>query len=1155
MSTKGKEYQLAIRIAGTVDKSFGASMDAAKRNLIQYQRQFDKLNNNLKKVDKGFDGILKAGKACLGAIATAAGVASAAVGAMGSAAIHEGSEFESAFAGVKKTVEATAEEYAQLRQTIFDMTKAIPSGAAEIAGVMEIAGQLGIAKESLADFTETMINIGVSTNLSAEEAATNLAKFANVVQMADYGTDGISNWERLGSVIVDLGNNFATAEAEIVEMGTRLASTGSLVGLSEAQIMALATAMSSVGIDAEAGGTAISKLLKNMQLAVELNSGALADYASVANMTGEQFRQTFRDDATVALSAFIEGLNDTERNGRSAIAILDDMKLTEIRLSNTIQALSGAEGVMSDALRTANDAWSENTALAAEAEKRYETAESRVQIMKNAVSELGITAYNELREPFVGTIDLITDKLWALNDYASSAQGIHKWMKNINTELPTMKRYAQNAWKKVSPFFNGLQDFGKWCIKHKDGVIGFIEGVGAALVSYKIASTLTHIVSALPTLLASLSPLTFVIVGAAAALGGLVAAVESYKNHQRSLVDENLANHFGNIALSMEEIQSIAEHIMDSDSLGGVKRALEAFEDLDGFSATMSDTISEIDKMNWKVSIGMELKPDEQESYKETIDQYVEAANNYALQSQYAVSLNLSTVFGSDDPEGQDIASKVNGFYAGCYSEMTDLGKQLSNAVNEAFGDNILDPDEIISISQIQAKMAELQEKMATGEFDAQLSLLRAEYSGGSLDVESFQNLQEELAKQAATAEQVYRESYVKNRSSVDQAYTGGELTEQEHGYAQNEVMEDYLTNAGQVQAKALNFQLETIMDQYADELDPAIESYLGRIQEIIEKYRDWDWENDWKDGHAALMPELYDAANAQELDKTTRAALQELLDAMQPTVEQMNNLKQQYADLGIQMTDGMSESLYNYNLLAVLADNSGEWWATDGISDGIDGAYIIGQEMAKAGVWDSLYDGVISEARKSGYVTLYDTYKEGAIDASVHTAAEGMYAETNQYVQAAMSEGFTAYADVNINLNPLYKWKNDIIPNPRALRSNALLKGLDIKHNANGGIWNKPILTTFAERCPEAAIPIDGSRNAIDLWEKTGRLLGMESKLDNLSLEGGSGPVIEYSPVLKFYGDAPSKDDITQALSISQDEFENLMDRYLKGRGRVSFG
>lgn len=1165
MSTTGKEYKLAIRIAGIIDKSFNVSLTSAKGSLARFKATVNAMDKDFTKLDKGFDSIMKTGKKCFSVIATAAGVAAVAVSAATAASIAVGSEFESAFTGVKKTVDATEEEYAKLRQDILDMTNTIPSSASDIAGVMEIAGQLGIATDSLTDFTETMINLGVSTNLSAEDAATNLAKFANVVSMVDYGKDGISNWERLGSVIVDLGNNFATTEADIVEMATRLASTGSLVGLTESQIMALSTAMSSVGIKAESGGSTMAKLLKKIQLAVELNSDSLADYASVANMTGKEFAKTFKDDAVVALSAFIDGLNDTKRNGKSAIAILDDMGLSEVRLSNTILALAGADGVMSSAIETANKAWRENTALATEAGKRYETAESKVQLMKNAFSELGITAYEELREPFVDAVDAITEKVTSLNSYVGSANGISKWIKKINTTLPTLKRHASNAWKTVSPLFDGIKDAGEWCIEHKDGVIGFVEGIGAALVTYKIASTLVHIVNALMSF-AAMNPVTIGIMVAVAAIGLLVAAVQSYKNQERSLANENLANHFGDIALSMEEIQSIAEHIVSSDSLGGVKEALEAFEDLDSISATVEESISELNKLNWKVSIGMELTADEQESYKEAIDEYVQAAEDYALQSQYAVSLNLSTVFDSDNPDDKNIADKVNEFYADCYSEMTDLGEELSQAVNEAFSDNILDPDEISSISEIQAKMAELQEKLATGEFDAQLSLLKTEYGAGNLDADSFQNLQDELAAQAETAAEAYKESYVKNLASINAAYEGGGLTNQEYQDAQDALMQDYLKQVGEIQAKTMNFQLETIMEQYANELDPAMEDYISRIQEVINKYKDWDWENDWDAGWSAMKSELYDAEHVEELDDTTRQAIQQLLDAMQPTVEQMEDLKQQYADLGVDITDSMTEALSNYNILAVLADNAGSW-SSDGISDGVDGAYVAGQEMAKAGLWDSLYEGIMSEAQSSGYAALYDTYKQGALDAAasvaegdiaaaaestVKPAVAGIYAWSQTAIEEYYSKGFTADADVRVNLNPLYSWANASIPSVPSLRTSSL--GLDIKHNANGGIWDKPILTTFAENSPEAAIPLDGSKNAINLWEQTGKLLGMDSVLDNVSLEGGSGPVIEYSPVLKFYGEAPSKDDISEALSISKDEFETLMARYLKDNGRVAF-
>ena len=1155
MSTIGKEYKLAIRIAGIIDKSFNTSLASTKSSLAAFKTTINAMDKDFTRLDKGFNGIMNVGKKCFSAVATASGVAALAIGAATTAAIYQGSQFESAFAGVKKTVDATAEEYDQLRSNILEMTRTIPSSASDIAGVMEIAGQLGIATESLTAFTETMINLGVSTNMTAEDAATNLAKFANVMSMTDYGPDGVSNWERLGSVVVDLGNNFATTEEDIVAMATRLASTGHLVGLSEAQIMALSTAMSAVGIKAESGGSTMAKLLKKMQLAVETNSGSLQNYASVANMTADQFSQAFKDDAVVALSAFIDGLNDTERNGKSAVAILDDMKLSEVRLSNTILALAGADGVMTDAIQTANDAWNENTALAIEAGKRYETAESKVQLMKNAFSELGITAYEELREPFVDTVDVITNKVLEMNDYIGGADGISKWIKNINTTLPTLRRHAKNAWKTVSPLFDGIKSAGEWCIDHKDGVVGFIEGIGVALVSYKIASTLVHIANAIMSFM-TLSLPTQIILGVVAAIGLLVAAYQSYKNHEQSLVDDSLASHFGNIALSMEEIQAIAEHIVSSDSLGGVKEALDAFKDLDGISSTMEDSISEINKMNWKVSIGMELTLDEQESYKEIINEYVQAAQDYALQSQYAVSLNLSTVFDADDPDDSSIASKVNQFYADCYSEMESLGNELSSVVNEAFSDNILDPDEIDSIAQIQTKMAELQKKMATGEFDAKLSLLSAKYSGGDSDADSFQNLQEELANQTAEATRIYEEAYFKNLSAINSSFAGGYLTDSEYQKAQDEAMQEYLNDVSELQIKSLNFQLSTISESYSEEL----QQYNKAVQDAISEFGSESYSYDWESRPVIMWDTVMDSIMENGPDKTSKQAVEELLGNMEGSIEQIYKIAEDWNSLSPEMQQSLSDTITMLETLQGMTARR----KTYGFAGDMQGLYAdAATEIEKSGIDGKMFDWVDQyyedlaghsaiKAAESVSKNL-DYAKENV----VRPAAEGMYAWSQETIDEYYSKGFTADADVNITLNPLYSWRYNQLPSLPGLPSNSTinsLNNLDIKQNAEGGIWDQPILTTFAEKSPEAAIPIDGSKNAINLWEQTGRLLGMDSVLDNVSLEGGSGPVIEYSPVLKFYGEAPSKEDISDALSISQDEFEGLMERYLKSNGRVSF-
>lgn len=306
-------------------------------------------------------------------------------------------EFESAMTGVAKTTDMTQAELGDMADAIQDLSTRIPATTTEIAGVAEAAGQLGIAKDDILAFSEVMVNLGVATNLSSDEAASALAKFANVVGMS------ADNYERLGSTIVDLGNNFATTEADIVSMATRLSSTGAIIGLTEPQIMAIATALSSVGIEAEAGGSAISKLLKQFETMVATGSDKLESFASIAGMSAAEFSQKWGEDAVGALSAFINGLGEIDAAGGSSVAVLDELGITEVRLSNAVQALASSHGILDKALATADTAWQNNTALAKEAATRYETTESKLQMLSNACNNAKIAIGDKLT-PAVGNL-------------------------------------------------------------------------------------------------------------------------------------------------------------------------------------------------------------------------------------------------------------------------------------------------------------------------------------------------------------------------------------------------------------------------------------------------------------------------------------------------------------------------------------------------------------------------------------------------------------------------------------------------------------------------------------------------------------------------------------------------------------------------------
>lgn len=386
-------------------------------------------------------------------------------------------DFESAITGVAKTTDLTDEELAAMSDSIKALSTEIPATTEEIAAVTEAAGQLGIQKDALLDFTEIMTMLGTATNMTADEAATSLARFANITGMA---TD---NYGRLGSVIVDLGNNFATTESEIVAMGTRLASAGKLAGLTEPEIMALAAAMSSVGIEAEAGGTAMTQTLNAIEKAVAKGGDDLAEFARIAGMSSEEFSSAWKNDAMSALTSFIGGLGKLDEQGESTVLVLEDLSLTGIRQSNMLKAMGLAADQMTGAVNTANTAWQQNTALTNEANKRYATAQSRLTMMQNA--------YNNLK---VAIGDAYTPAL-------SEAYGVGTKVLNSITAFI----------QKNPALVNAITAFA--------GVIG---AVVAALAAYAVAAKIAAAASAILT---AAIPGVNVIMGVTAAVAAITAGI------------------------------------------------------------------------------------------------------------------------------------------------------------------------------------------------------------------------------------------------------------------------------------------------------------------------------------------------------------------------------------------------------------------------------------------------------------------------------------------------------------------------------------------------------------------------------------------------------------------------------------------------------
>jgi TP901 family phage tail tape measure protein len=325
----------------------------------------------------------------------------------GGLAVKAAIDWESAFAGVEKTVNATPAQFKALEGGLRSMSTHIPVAANDLAEIAEAAGQLGIKRRAIMGFTRTVADLGVATNLAGDEGASTLAKFANITQMPQ------SKFDRLGSTIVALGNAGASTEKDIAAMGLRLAAAGAYVGMSEPQILGFANALSSVGIEAEAGGTAMSQVFKSLNSAVAAGGPALEDFASVAGVSGSQFAASWKKDAATATVSWIEGLARLKKEGKDVPALLSELspKLRGARIQDTLLRASGAGKLLSQSLGLGVKSWHENNALSKEASKRYQTVASKLRILKNQVIDLGVTIGQELLPPLIDFVGFADPKI------------------------------------------------------------------------------------------------------------------------------------------------------------------------------------------------------------------------------------------------------------------------------------------------------------------------------------------------------------------------------------------------------------------------------------------------------------------------------------------------------------------------------------------------------------------------------------------------------------------------------------------------------------------------------------------------------------------------------------------------------------------------
>ncbi|MCL2188426.1 MAG: phage tail tape measure protein [Defluviitaleaceae bacterium] len=387
-------------------QQFGENSEAARRlenQLMDLQIQQADLNREMKSLttfdwsalDRIGDKFKNLGQTMtLGVTLPLAGI-----GALG---VRNFVQLEDAWAGVEKVTSGTSEELENLRSQMHELvtTGGVPLSVTEMYGIAQAAGRLGIEMDNVKGFSETVAMLGTVTNMTAEQAATDLAQFATVMQMPQ------EMFDQLGATLVGLGNNMAATESDIMRMGARLTGAGNTIGLAEHEVLGFAAAFSALGINAEAGGTAFTNVMLTMQDSIFNMDDRLDTFASVAGKSVDEFASLFKDDAASAIVYFIEGLGGLTEAGYNTNEIFSELGFNGVNVTDLLRRGAGAGDTLRNALDLASVSWEENTALVEAAGKRYNTTAAQIQTFRNRLTLLGNQVGGELVGRFGGLLDV-----------------------------------------------------------------------------------------------------------------------------------------------------------------------------------------------------------------------------------------------------------------------------------------------------------------------------------------------------------------------------------------------------------------------------------------------------------------------------------------------------------------------------------------------------------------------------------------------------------------------------------------------------------------------------------------------------------------------------------------------------------------------------
>lgn len=1108
MANRGS-YETKIKISGELSNSFGNAVARAERELKGLYQQARRENGGML---AGVDNLNRFADRTFAMVAKAAKASAAGTAGIVTAAAVVGSGYKAQMSAVQSIANASAADMQKLDQLAQEMGRTTQFSAAEAGEGLEYMAMAGWKADQMAEGLPSVLNLAAA---SGED----LGSVSDIVTdaLTAFGLQA-EDTAMFADVLAQASSNSNTNVGLMGETFRYVAPVAGALNYSVQDTAVAIGLMANAGIKGSQSGTALRSMLTRL-----------------AKPTKE-----------VRAAMDTLGLSLTRGDGsmKSLHEVMSDIRGGFARLSTAEQAgvaasLAGQEA-MSGLLAIANaapddfdkltDAIDHSTGAAKRmADIRLDNLAGDVTLLKSAAEGAGIGIF----EAFDGIMrEIVQGGTGLLGEFTESG-----FLEAMARDMPSVRREAKEFGKTVKSAMAPLLSAGKWFLKHPDALSGSITGIGSALLTFKAAKGAASAVKILGTLsgMAGAWP----VAAAGAMAGGIIGIGTAIQSAKESAARANLAEHFGDITLSMAELDETARHIVGGGRLfGELDTFREASDVTDRFRASMSDALKEIQKSGWELSMGIEFTQDDTESYTAQVDSFIKDAQEYILSSGYELKVAVGIVMG-DSEKGKALAEDSEAFYQSLYEELTPMQEALSEVMAD-ITENGLTLDKQKLVDGYLSDISDITSMITQAQDAARLQVIQDKYGGAALTADSFENLQQSVAeytKEGLTgADEAYQTVLTglnAKRIAGEKGKAGG-ITQAEYDAQAAEALSGYYERQAEIIQNGYKAMEETILATYGDEIEPALASLNQAIAEGLPEILE-----------QGTTPELFmqsfdklimDAAQSTGMGADARDAVRMLLQGMAPAQEELEQLKRQYEAMGQEIPEAVSEALENMQYMEALTGDKESIWA------------LIGKEAANEEDHALLLAAV---QQQTGQIP------ESAISAleerhgDVQAAAKRML----DAMRTSLEGGFSATVPVSLSLAAVGTYKAGGLP-------------AQPEKHAFGGLMTKPTLSWFAEKTPEMAIPIERTERSLSLWEETGRMLGAyqednyKTASERIAEHGAAGenggsagssfsPV--YAPNMNFYGNT-SREDVEAAGMKTYEQFCEWAERYDYERRRAAF-